>query len=177
MIKSQPHVVITGFMGCGKTRVARLLAQLLNQPLVDLDEAITSREGRSPARLIVEDGEVSFRKIETELLREVLENSSPAVVALGGGAWIQEPNRKLIHQKNAITVWLDTPFDICWQRIVTSEEDRPLGRTVTQARELFDRRRPIYQLAQIRIKVNNADRVASLAKRIRAEIHKGGNAA
>ncbi|HEU4870213.1 MAG TPA: shikimate kinase, partial [Pyrinomonadaceae bacterium] len=56
-------IVITGFMGCGKSRVARALAQNLNVSFVDLDESITARTGRTPAQLIDEDGEPAFRRV------------------------------------------------------------------------------------------------------------------
>ena len=84
------RVVITGFMGCGKTRVARELAQRLNLPMVDLDDRITQREGRSPAQLINEEGETTFRAIETKALRELLETETACVISLGGGAWIDD---------------------------------------------------------------------------------------
>jgi shikimate kinase len=163
-------IVIVGFMGSGKTEVARYLARALDKPMIDLDEAITSREGRSPARLIVEDGETSFRAIETKVLRELLETHSSGVLALGGGAWIQKTNRDLIEQNHAVTVWLDAPFDLCWRRIVGSAQDRPLSRTIRQARELFLRRRPIYGLAQVRITVRSKESVGSVANRIQTEI-------
>src|SRR5215470_15144782 len=82
----QMKIVITGFMGCGKTRIARRLAERLNLEFVDLDEHITAHQGRSPARLINEDGEAAFRAIESKALLEVLKTKPAAVIALGGGA-------------------------------------------------------------------------------------------
>lgn len=149
------RIVITGFMGSGKTLVARELARRLNVEMVDLDERITEREGRSPAQLIVEEGEETFRSIETSVLRGLLETDTARVIALGGGAWIQETNRALLNQYSYKSVWLDVPFEVCWARIVSSGEDRPLGRTKDQAQALYDRRRPVYQLADLRIEVGN----------------------
>jgi shikimate kinase len=74
-------VVITGFMGCGKSRVARALARNLNVAFVDLDESITARMGRTPAQLITEDGERAFRAIETATLRDVLHSRAAGVIA------------------------------------------------------------------------------------------------
>ena len=150
-------VVITGFMGCGKTRVARELARRLNVEMIDLDEFITEREGRSPAQLIVDDGEPAFRAIESDALGEVLETNAAGVIALGGGAWIQETNRDLIRRHGCVSLWLDVPFEVCWTRIEVSGDDRPLGRTREQAQALFDWRRPIYQLADIHIPVTTED--------------------
>src|SRR5215217_8639385 len=95
-------IVITGFMGCGKSKVARELAQRLNVAMVDLDEWITGRLGRTPAQLINEDGESAFRVIETNALRELLQNGGAGIIALGGGAWVEEANRSLIDQYDCL---------------------------------------------------------------------------
>ena len=146
-------IVITGFMGCGKTRIARRLAERLNLEFVDLDEYITACRERSPAQLINEDGEAAFRAIESKALLEVLKNKPASVIALGGGAWIKKRNRKLIDEYSGLSVWLDAPFEICWYRIQASVDERPLARTKQQARTLYERRRPVYQLAKIHVQV------------------------
>ena len=165
-MKRKLPIVITGFMGCGKSKVARELARRLNVLFLDLDEKITQREGRSPAQLIVEDGERAFRAIESNTLREVLDTKTAGVIALGGGAWIEETNRAAIDSCKCVTVWLDVPFEICWSRIETSAEVRPLGRTKSQALELYERRRPIYQLAQIHIAVEGHESIDTLVTQI-----------
>jgi len=159
-------IVIIGFMACGKTEIARVVAKQLNLKMIDLDEEITSSERRSPAELIREEGEVFFRNIETASLCRVLKRNEACVIALGGGAWIQPANRELLAAKNANIVWLDTPFEICWRRIESSSEDRPLGTTREQARELFKQRYPIYELAPIRIDVIADDTLPEIAGRV-----------
>lgn len=150
-------IVITGFMGCGKTRVARELARRLNLVMVDLDDQIAKHVGRTPAQLIVEDGEPAFRTVELATLRDVLQTGEAKVIALGGGAWIQEANRLLLEQYRCLTVWLDAPFEMCWTRISASQEDRPLGRTREQASALFEQRRPVYELASVHIAVRDGN--------------------
>jgi shikimate kinase len=140
-------------MGCGKTRVARELARQLDVVMIDLDDQITKRVGRSPAQLIVEEGEPKFRAIEYANLRNVLEIGEARVIALGGGAWIQEVNRRLIEQYECLSVWLDAPFEMCWTRISNSQEDRPLGRTREQALALYEQRRPVYELAKVHVAI------------------------
>jgi len=167
-------IVITGFMGSGKTRLARELARRLNFEMVDLDDRVTEREGRSPAQLIVEEGEGAFRLIESDVLRELLETDGTCVIALGGGAWIVDANRQLIDEHDCLTVWLDVPFGLCWARIETSGEDRPLGRTREQAKALFFRRRPIYQLAKIRVEVKGEVDLDSLIASIETATDKRG---
>ena len=166
MNKRSP-IVITGFMGCGKSKIARALARHLDLVLVDLDESITAQHGRTPAQLITDDGERAFRAIESDALREVLDSSHAGVIALGGGAWIEEVNRDLINQYSCVSVWLDVPFETCWSRIETSTEVRPLGRTRDQAEALYERRKPIYQLATIHVRVSGDEDMEDVISRLR----------
>jgi len=167
-------LVITGFMGCGKSRIARELARRLDLKMIDLDEHIARSYRRSPAQLIKEDGEATFRVLETKALREVLRTNAAAVIALGGGAWIKKKNRVLIADYGCVSVWLDAPFEICWYRIQASEEDRPLARTREQARALYNRRRPVYQLANIHVQVpvNREELIARIERELATD--KGG---
>ncbi len=119
--------------------------------MIDLDSLITDREGRSPAEIIEQDGEPAFRAIETRALQDVLENDAARVIALGGGAWTMEANRKLAAQHDCLSVWLDAPFELCWERIRSSGTIRPLAPERQSAEALSDSRRPSYGLAQIRI--------------------------
>ena len=146
-------IVITGFMGAGKTAVAMALAERLAAPFIDLDHFIAKREGRPAETIIDEDGEERFRAIETEALRDVLNSEERDVIALGGGTWTIAPNRDIIAQHNALTVWLDAPFELCWRRIANESRSRPLARELGSSRALYEERRPIYELADIRIEV------------------------
>jgi shikimate kinase len=168
-MKSGP-IVITGFMGCGKSKVAYELAVRRNLVMVDLDEWIMKLMGRNPAQLINEDGERAFRTIETNALRELLQSGRAGVIALGGGAWIEEANRELIDQFSCTSIWLDTPFEICWGRIAASEEDRPLGRTREQAEARYNLRNPIYALAQLHIAVNTTQTLDDLISTIETKL-------
>jgi len=153
-------------MASGKTEVARALAARLDLTLIDLDDKIATLHGRSAAELIVTEGEASFRAIETQTLREALNAHTQSVIALGGGAWITDENRKLIAAHRGVAVWLDTPFEVCWQRIETAAEDRPLGRTRAEAELRFQQRRPIYQLAGIHILVLDHETIDDTVARL-----------
>ena len=144
-------IIITGFMGSGKTTLALALARTLNCHAIDLDQLITEREGRTPKEIIEHDGESAFREVETRLLRDVLEEGLVRVIALGGGAWTLRGNRDLIAQHNGFTVWLDVSFELCWRRITVAGGDRPLARSEKQAQSLYEERRPIYELAALRV--------------------------
>jgi shikimate kinase len=163
---SEQQIVIVGFMGSGKTTLARKLAEQLHCHSLDLDELITERHQRTPQELIDRDGEAAFRRIETEALREALLLSSTRVIAAGGGAWTIADNRELISAQGALAVWLDAPFELCWQRIMSGREIRPLARTRRQAETLYITRRPVYALADIRIPVSAAESAAEIAARV-----------
>lgn len=159
-------IVITGFMGSGKTTVALALARLLNCRAIDLDQAITETEARTPRQIIEEDGEAAFREIETRRLRETLELDLARVIALGGGAWTMPRNRALVAEHNGITVWLDAPFDLCWQRIAAAGKERPLAPNEEHARRLYLDRRQQYGLASLHLVANGEEGVDRLAATI-----------
>jgi shikimate kinase len=150
------RIVIVGFMGCGKTTVGRALAQRMGCDMIDLDSFITEREGRTPAEIIEEDGEPAFRQKETRALRDALKMDGAPVIALGGGAWTIEANRALAAQHDCLSVWLDAPFELCWERITSSGDTRPLAPDRESARKLYDSRRSGYQLAKLRVTQDRA---------------------
>jgi shikimate kinase len=160
------QIVIIGFMGTGKSTVARELGRKLGREAVDLDDLISRHEGRSPHEIIQQDGESRFRELESEQLEKVLNEKSARVIAAGGGAWTIPANRRLIAEHGAITVWLDAPFELCWERIETSNETRPLARSREMAERLYAERRPVYELANVRMSISKEDSAAEVATRI-----------
>jgi shikimate kinase len=159
-------VVIVGFMGSGKTTVAHELARQLSCRTIDLDELITEREKRRPKEIIEQDGEEGFREIETRMLREVLDEGVARVIAVGGGAWTIAENRKLMAERSALVAWLDVSFELCWERIEASGKTRPLARSREMAQKLYDERRPIYELANARIKIHENESAEETAGKI-----------
>ena len=79
------HIVLVGMMGAGKSSVGRVLARKLHRPLLDSDELIEERTGRTVREIWVSDGEAAFRAIETATLIAILGDDEPAVVAAAGG--------------------------------------------------------------------------------------------
>ena len=160
------RIIILGFMGSGKSTIARELGRQLNANAVDLDEWIAKHEGKSPGGIIASDSEASFRAIETARLSEILRDDSMQVVALGGGAWTLEQNRRLIANAQGSTIWLDAPFEICWQRIQGSIEKRPLAPSRAVAERLYTQRQPIYAMAEMRLAVDAAAKPKDTVRRI-----------
>jgi shikimate kinase len=167
---SRRIIIITGFMGAGKTTVARALERRLDGRMIDLDCFITERERHTPAALIDALGEEKFREAETRALEVLLKSGTVHVIALGGGAWTVARNRALIHEHQCFTVWLDAPFELCWKRIADTRDQLPLARDLEQARQLYDQRRMLYDLAALRIEMDEAKSAQAIAAEIVAAL-------
>ena len=143
----EQRIVLTGFMGVGKSTVARFLASLLKCEKIDLDSIIEQTEKRLIAEIIKTEGEAFYRQIETATLRRILTNNEAQIIALGGGAWTIAENRCLIKEQNFTTIWLESTFEHCWRNIRCSKRERPLATNKLRARQLFDERQRFYCLA------------------------------
>lgn len=161
------RIVILGFMACGKTTVGQALARKLDAKFIDLDSQITENEGRSPAQIIETSNEVTFREIETLALRDVLQKRDTGVIALGGGTWTIPANRTLVALHDCQTVWLDVPFEVCWQRISENPGTvRPLAPDYQTAHSRYESRRPFYALAEQPVSVSADDSVEKIVEQI-----------
>ena len=156
-MSTEERILIAGFMGAGKTTIAAALARRLRCSMLDLDRFIVEREGRTIGTIIEDEGEARFREIEERALGEALQKEGARIIALGGGTWTSERNRAAVAEHNALTIWLDAPFELCWGRITGEGEMRPLARDEESTRRLYRQRRSLYELASIRIRVDAAD--------------------
>lgn len=139
-------------MGCGKTTVGPVLAERLDRPFIDLDRLIEASNGTTIAEIIRDRGEEYFRRLETETLRDSLEDR-PVVMAPGGGAILRAENRELM-TRHGLTVWLDAPFELCWRRIAQDGVVRPLAPDEATARARFEERTPLYRQAERQIPID-----------------------
>jgi shikimate kinase len=152
-------VFLVGFMGAGKSSVGRVLARQMDWPFEDLDERLQAREKRSIEQIFRESGEAEFRRAEHDALRELLAElgSSPRVVALGGGAFVQAKNATLLAQAAVPVVFLDAPVEELFRRCQQEPVERPLRRDQEQFRQLYQARRPHYMAAALRIETGGKD--------------------
>jgi shikimate kinase len=111
----ESHLFLIGYRGCGKTTVGRVLASLLHRDFLDTDAWIENFASRSIPQIFEEDGEESFRALETAAI-ERLPPSPPMVVSLGGGAVLRAVNRDLLKRAGQI-VWLRAEPKILAERI------------------------------------------------------------
>lgn len=140
-------IVLTGFMGVGKSTVARHLSGILRCSRVDLDHFIENAEQRKISDIIENDGEEAYRVIESRNLEELLKTTKARIISLGGGAWTIKKNRDLIQEYKLTTVWLESTFEHCWYNIKFSRKFRPLVKDKATAQKLFDERNKVYCLA------------------------------
>lgn len=137
-------VFITGFMGVGKTTVARKLARICGCASIDMDAYLERREGRSIAELFTSMGEAAFRELEQGLLRD-LAAFDPLFISCGGGTPTVEESRKLM-RKIGYVVYLHVEPDQTGTRIHRFDR-RPLLRKEGDAERLATEREPLYREA------------------------------
>lgn len=145
-------LVITGFMGTGKTTLGKKIAALTGRPFIDTDDEIVRRVGKPIPAIFREDGEAAFREQERRVCR-ALSNTRGVVISTGGGMLVNAENRALM-LASTLVVCLDTPPDVIEARLSASAE-RPLA---ANWRELYDARREAY--AAIPIHVDTSERTA-----------------
>ncbi|TAM79559.1 MAG: shikimate kinase [Acidobacteria bacterium] len=145
----QKLIYLVGFMGAGKSSVGTVLAQRMGWPFVDLDTVIEAGQGATIRQIFEHAGEPFFRQVEHAALVEVAKKA-PAVIALGGGTFVQRPNFDLIRQTRGATIWLDCPIEELWQRC-SAMDNRPLFRDRESFSKLFEQRLPYYRQSEFRI--------------------------
>jgi len=155
-------IYLVGFMGAGKTTVARALGRRLGWPVEDVDELIEAQEGRTVADIFAGLGEPYFRAAEREVVRLLL-SKRHVVVATGGGTFADAFNRALIREDGA-TVWLDLPFEVAVDR-APRDGRRPLAADREQFEALYAARRAAYQQAHVRFD-SSCSSVEELVERI-----------
>ncbi len=144
------RIVLTGFMGSGKTSVGALLAERLGWKFLDLDREIERRDGRSVPQIFRESGEAHFRRLETAALASLL-GQRRLVLALGGGAPEELGNRLLLEQTpHTAVVYLSAPYATLVERCTVQAADpaataRPVLADLAVAEARFHARRPHYE--------------------------------
>lgn len=138
------NVILVGFMGCGKTTLGSRLAEKLGFTFVDMDDCIVRKAGRTISDIFAAEGEAGFRRIESEVLEELLARDH-MVVATGGGV-VTVPENHLKLKALGFIIWLNLPENAIWNRL-SRNRTRPLLRTENPkqtVQDLLEKRLPLY---------------------------------
>jgi shikimate kinase len=144
------RLVLTGFMGAGKSTIGRLLAARINWNFLDLDVHLEARTGATIPQLFERHGEAHFRRLESTALASALGQNN-TVLALGGGTPEELTNRLLLEQTPAtFTIFLDAPFPTLFDRCMLQGLNdpaiaRPVLRDPAAAQLRFQKRHPLYR--------------------------------
>jgi len=125
MTPADQKIFLIGFMGSGKTYWGQLLSQKLGIPFFDMDEQVAQHEGKSIVEIFAENGEEYFRLLEKDVLHIITESHDKFVMACGGGSPCYFKNIDYMNQSGT-TVWINTPADVIFKRLINEKEKRPL---------------------------------------------------
>ncbi|KAA0258395.1 shikimate kinase [Deferribacter autotrophicus] len=138
------NIYLIGFMGTGKTTVGKILAEKLGRKFYDLDELIERKAGKSIRDIFIDDGEEHFRKIETEVLKEVA-GGKGYIIATGGGLLTTEGNYEVMKESGVI-ITLAASAESIYERL-KGDESRPLlmvENVIDEIKRLMFERAPLY---------------------------------
>ena len=164
------NIVLTGFMGTGKTAVGRRLADELRAVFIDVDEMIEKRAGRSVREIFASEGEQAFRLLETEAIEEAASRDR-AVISTGGGAILSSHNREIL-KRGGILVCLSAKTSTLLERL-KDDMARPLlagGDVQDRIDRLMKERQSLYDLCPVQV-VTDDKTIADVTREIIAKVH------
>ena len=154
-------IILLGYMGSGKSTIAKSLATKVGLPYLDLDEIIEKRENTTLKNLFSNKGELYFRKLEHEVLSELMNNQNSFILSLGGGTPCYANNHEVIKGENRESVYLSASIDTLYSRLQNENDNRPLIANKSEdemkefiAKNLFDRSY-YYNQAKYKVTIDN----------------------
>ena len=146
------NIILIGFMGAGKTSVGETLSAKYGMELLDTDQLIEKKAGMTISKIFAEQGEDSFRALETGVLKELLAGADHTVVSVGGGLPLREENRAVLKQLGAV-IYLKVKPETVLERL-KGDTTRPLlqgGDVERRVNDLLEYRSPVYESAAHRV--------------------------
>lgn len=158
---NEKSIVFIGFMGVGKTTIAKRVAKNLNRQMIDIDQEIEKQFNMPTTEIFKKYGEPFFREKEKEITLHYCKKSN-LVISLGGGAFLQENIKRFCLDTN-IVIFLDISFEEWKKRIPRLINTRPIlqNKSIEEIQELFKTRQSIYKDHHIKIVTDglNSDEV------------------
>ena len=155
---SRPVIALLGLRGAGKTTIGRRLARRRRVPFVELDKLIQEEADLSLGELFTLHGEDYYRRLEREVLQDVLKKGRPLVLATGGGLVASADTFALL-RRSAVTIWLRARPEDHWNRVVRQGDRRPMAnhpQAMADLRALLTSREPLYAMADHTIDTSTA---------------------
>lgn len=175
MKKKCKNIALTGMMGCGKSTVAKEIKSILaDYTWIEMDSYLEKKECKSINEIFSTYGEDYFRKIESQYI-ESLSEDFKQIISMGGGAYLNEDNRKNF-SKNSFSVYLKASADTIYERI-KDDNSRPLLKSKdikAKIKELLEIREKMYELADCTVITDNKS-VNEIALEILEKYKKHGN--
>jgi shikimate kinase len=119
-------IILLGYMGCGKSTIAKILAEKVGLPYLDLDEIIEKRENATVKNIFSEKSEIYFRKLENYIFSDLMKNQDSFVLSLGGGTPCYANNHELLKNENVFSIYLKGSVATLYDRLINSNTERPL---------------------------------------------------
>lgn len=139
-------IILLGYMGSGKSTIAKLAAKKMGLPFIDLDAKIEERENASVENIFERNGEIYFRKIEHEVFKELMASNENFLLSLGGGTPCYAGNHEFLNGFNITSIYLKASIKELCERLIKSKIKRPLIANMNNeelsefiARHLFER--------------------------------------
>ena len=150
MYKLKKNLVLTGMMGTGKSTIGDNLSKKLKIEFIDIDHIIEEKLSLSIFQIFKNKGEKFFRRIEEQESMKYLKKNG-AIIALGGGAFINKKIRKYV-KENSFSVWLDLDNSKLFKKLKNNKK-RPLLENISEKdfKKLHDERKKVYSLADFKI--------------------------
>jgi shikimate kinase len=163
-------IILLGYMGCGKSTIAKLLANSTSIPYLDLDEIIEKHENSSVKNIFSEKGEIYFRKLEHQIFANLIQNPDSFILSLGGGTPCYSNNHEFLKSKGVISIYLSASIPTLYERLLNPNTERPLIANKNPeeimefiAKNLFDRSY-FYNQAQYKINVDGKSPVEIISE-------------
>jgi len=162
-MKSNKNLILIGMMGSGKSTIGRLLSKKLNLRFFDIDFLIENKTDMKIAEIFEKKGENVFRNLEKEITLKFL-NKTNCIIALGGGAFINEIIKKKV-KKKSISIWLNWNDETLINRMRKNKK-RPIALNLDDngLQDLINSRSKIYSKANFKINCENMNKVEIVKK-------------
>ncbi|MFT7335455.1 MAG: shikimate kinase [Porticoccaceae bacterium] len=119
-------IILLGYMGCGKSTIAKTLSKIIAIPFIDLDQYIEQKTNLTINAIFEQRGEIYFRKLEHQAFVELLNSSEQLIIGLGGGTPCYANNHELLIGENIVSIYLKASIQILFDRLSLNKSKRPL---------------------------------------------------